>query len=61
MTPCMLIIALLLEPIGSVTDEQFNYGIDSIEVIDAIPVEELERKLKRQNLRILEVAPDERH
>jgi hypothetical protein len=60
MTPSMLIIALLLEPIGSVTDEPFNYGTDQIEVIDVIPLEDLERKLKQQNLRIMEVAPDER-
>jgi hypothetical protein len=60
MIPSMLIIALLLEPIGSVTDEPFNYGTDQIEVIDVIPLEDLERKLKQQNLRIMEVAPDER-
>jgi hypothetical protein len=60
MIPSMLIIALLLEPIGSVTDEPFNYGTDQIEVIDVIPLEDLERKLKQQNLRIMEVAPDVR-
>jgi hypothetical protein len=60
MIPSMLIIALLLEPIGSVTDEPFNYGTDQIEVIDVIPLETLERKLKQRNLRIMEVAPDVR-
>jgi hypothetical protein len=60
MIPSMLIIALLLEPIGSVTDEPFNYGTDQIEVIDVIPLEDLERKLKQQKLRIMEVAPDVR-
>jgi hypothetical protein len=54
MIPSMLIIALLLEPIGSVTDEPFNYGTDQIEVIDVIPLEDLERKLKQQKLRIME-------
>jgi hypothetical protein len=60
MIPSMLIIPLLLEPIGSVTDEPFNYGTDQIEVIDVIPLETLERKLKQRNLRIMEVAPDVR-
>jgi hypothetical protein len=63
MTPLVLIIAMVLEPIGPITDEPFIYGIDTLEVIDVIPVEVLEKKLRMEDLklkfRIMEL-PDER-
>jgi hypothetical protein len=55
MIPLTLMFFVYLEPIGSIVEEPFVYAVEDVEVIDVIPVEELERKLKRQNLRIMEL------
>jgi hypothetical protein len=60
MIPMTLMFFVYLEPIGSIVEEPFVYAVEDVEVIDVIPLEDLERKLKQQNLRIMEVAPDER-
>ncbi len=58
MLALMFIIALYLDPVGAITDETFIPGVDKIEVIDVIPLDVLEKKLKRQHLRILNVEPE---
>jgi hypothetical protein len=58
MKPLIFILALYLEPVGAITEEPWDY-IQGIEVIDVIPLEDLERKLKQQKLRIMEVVPNE--
>jgi hypothetical protein len=57
MKPLIFILALYLEPVGAITEEPWDY-IQGIEEIDVIPLEDLERKLKQKNLRIMEVTPD---
>jgi hypothetical protein len=59
MKPLIFILALYLEPLGAITEEPYDF-VQGVETIEVIPLEDLERKLKQQNLRILEVAPDER-
>jgi hypothetical protein len=54
MKPLIFILAIYLEPVGTITEEPWDY-IQGIETIDVIPLEDLERKLKQQNLRILEL------
>jgi hypothetical protein len=58
--PLTLMFFVYLEPIGSIVEEPFVYAVEDVEVIDVIPLETLERKLKQRNLRIMEVAPDVR-
>jgi hypothetical protein len=60
MKPLVFILALYLEPLGAITEEPYDF-VQGVETIEVIPLEDLERKLKQQNLRILEVAPDERN
>jgi hypothetical protein len=50
MKPLVFILALYLEPVGSVLEEPWNFT-DEIETIDVIPMEELERKLRHRDLR----------
>ena len=53
MKPLVIILALYLEPVGSVLEEPYDF-VEPLEFIDVIPFEDLERKLKHRNLRILE-------
>ena len=52
------ILALYLEPVGSVLEEPWDF-VQEIEVIDVIPMEELERKMRIRNLRIMSTQPQE--
>jgi hypothetical protein len=52
------ILALYLEPVGSVLEEPWNF-IDEIEVIDVIPIDILEKKLRIRNLRIMSTQPQD--
>lgn len=45
-----IILALYLEPVGSVLEEPWDY-LAPIEMIDVIEIEELERKLFEQDIR----------
>ena len=58
MIAMIYILALVLEPIGPITDEPFIYGVDSIEVIEEAPLEEIERKMRleeiKQRYRVME-------
>jgi hypothetical protein len=54
MIPLTLMFFVYLEPIGSIVEEPFVYAVEDVEVIDVIPLDQLERKLKQQKLRIME-------
>jgi len=52
------IIALHLEPVGTITEEPWDF-LTPVEIIDIRPLEDLERDLKRRNLRILQTQPED--
>lgn len=58
MIALLAVVALYLEPIGSVLEEPYDF-VEPIEVIDVQPLEELERKLRIRNLRIMSTDPRE--
>jgi len=59
MKPLIIILALYLEPIGSILETPYDF-VEGIEEIDVRSLEELERELDRKKFRILEANPNER-
>jgi hypothetical protein len=59
MKPLVIILALYLEPIGSILETPYDF-VEGIEEIDVRSLEELERELDRKKYRILEANPNER-
>jgi cell shape-determining protein MreC len=59
MIPMIFILALYLEPIGSILENPYDF-VEGIEEIDVKSLEELERELDRKKFRILEANPNER-
>jgi len=59
MIPCIFILALYLEPIGSILETPYDF-VEGIEEIDVRSLEDLERELDRKKFRILEANPNER-
>jgi len=59
MIPMIFILALYLEPIGSILETPYDF-VEGIEEIDVKSLEELERELDRKKFRILEANPNER-
>jgi hypothetical protein len=59
MIPMIFILALYLEPIGSILETPYDF-VEGIEEIDVRSLEELERELDRKKFRILEANPNER-
>jgi hypothetical protein len=53
MKPLVIILALYLEPIGSILETPYDF-VEGIETIDVRSLEELERELDRKRFRILE-------
>jgi hypothetical protein len=54
MIPFVFIFAFIVDPVGSILDEPWDY-VEEVEVIDLGPsLEEMERQLQRQNKRIME-------
>lgn len=45
-----IILAVYIDPVGPVTEEPWDY-LCPIEMIDTISMEELERRLRRQEIR----------
>jgi len=54
MKPLIIIIALYLEPVGSITEQPWDF-VEELEFIDPKSLEEIERELQRKKYRILEV------
>ena len=50
MTPMVLILALLLEPAEPITDEPWDH-VTPFEFIEEMPLDEIERKLRHEELR----------
>lgn len=50
MIAMIYILALVLEPIGPITDIPFQYGIDTLEVIEEAPLEEIEERLRHREM-----------
>ena len=53
MIPMIFILALYLEPIGSILETPYDF-VEGIETIDVRSLEELERELDRKKFKILE-------
>lgn len=46
MTPLIFILALYLEPVGTITDEPYDF-VQGVEEIPMIELEDLEREMER--------------
>jgi hypothetical protein len=53
----LAVVAVYTEPIEAITEPPWDF-MEKIEWIQVIPMEELEKKLKQQNLRIMENQND---
>ena len=58
MITLLAVVAVYTEPIGAITEMPWDF-MEKIEWINVIPFDELEKKLKRQNLRIMEIQPQD--